>query len=178
MKHVYGTRWSGRKRGPLKALTEAEARRRFDGLVAEPDHWFSVGVKRDGASELAAPEFILEILPHAEYVKVIFVDQHHTQRFSYGFRDLGGRMFMTNIKESRYPDGDRFHPLNESIWNESIVIDQTGYVKHVVYGYSVNETHLSEYRDVDVSENWEDVPVFGDWERFGEFDRWLPRRES
>ncbi|MDA3803986.1 hypothetical protein ACMT9U_06535 [Clavibacter sp. Sh2036] len=168
---IYGTRWSGRKRAPLEALTESEARRRFDGLVPEPDHWFSVGVKRDGASDLAAPEFILEVLPHAEYVKVLFVDQYHTLRFAYGFRDLGGRMFMTNVKENRYPDAERFHPLNESVWSQSIVIEPTGYVKEVAYDLLAKERHLSEYRDVDVSPNWEDVPEFGDWERFGEFDR-------
>jgi hypothetical protein len=176
--HVYGTIWSGRKRGPLRDLTEAEARRRFDGLVPEPDHWFSVGVKRDEVGELAAPEFILEILPHARYVKVIFVDQHHTQRFAYGFTKMEGRMFMTDVTKHRYPDADRFHPLNEAVWYESTLIKPAGYVKEVVYDYSVNETHLSEYRDVDVRENWEDVPVFGGWERFGEFDRSLPRRES
>jgi hypothetical protein len=80
----------------------SEARRRLDGFVAEPDPWFSVGAKRDGASELAASDFILEVLPHAEYVKVIFVDQHHTQRFAYGFKKLDGRMFMRHVTESRY----------------------------------------------------------------------------
>jgi hypothetical protein len=130
-----------------------------------------VGVKRDEVSELAAPEFILEVLPHAEYVNVLFVDQHHTQRFAYGFKKLDGRMFMRHVMESRYPDADRFHPLNESIWSESMVIEPTGYVKETVYDYSVNETHLSEYRDADASPNWEDVPEFGDWERFGKFDR-------
>ncbi|MDA3803985.1 hypothetical protein ACMT9U_06530 [Clavibacter sp. Sh2036] len=171
MMYVYGTRWSGRKRGPLEALTESEARRRFDGLVAEPDHWFSVGVKRDEADELAAPEFILEILPHAKYVKVIFVDQHHTQRFAYGFTNMEGRMFMTDVTEHRYPDAERFRPLNEAVWYESMLIKPTGYVKETVYDYSVNETHLSEYKDVDVTANWEDVPEFGDWERFGKFGR-------
>ncbi len=171
MLYIYGTRWSGNKRGMLKSLTEDEARQRFDGLVEQPHHWFSVAAMRDGAGPHAAPEFVLEVLPHAEFIGVQFLDQHHSKRFSYGFRKSDSRMFMESVVEHRYADDTSFHRMNESRLVEEMVIRPDGYVKQFVNDYTTNETHISEYRGVDVSGNWEKVPVFGDWEGFGRFER-------
>jgi len=80
-------------------------------------------------------------------------------------------MFMTDVTENRYPDAERFHPLNETVWTSSMLIKPTGYVRETAYDLAAKEQHLSEYRDVDVSPNWEGVPEFGDWEHFGKFGR-------
>jgi hypothetical protein len=155
----------------LEPLFEEEALRRFTGLVPEPHHWFSVAAHRVGAAADDAPEFVLEILPHAEFVNVNFVDQYHTQKVSYGFKKMNGKLFMTNITEHNHPEGRRFFAMDESLSVEQIVIKPDGYVKQVLYDYQVGKTSLSEYRGVDVAGNWQELPEFGAWEELGEFER-------
>lgn len=122
MLHVYGTRWSGNKRGMLKPLTEDEARIRFNGEMKQPHLGFSVAAKREAVGPDAAPEFVLEVLPHAEFIGVNFPDQRHSKRFSYGFRKTGLRMSLESVIELHYADESGFHRLNETQVIEEMII--------------------------------------------------------
>jgi hypothetical protein len=171
LRYTYCRSWSGKRKGPLDPLSAEEARRRFEGLVPEPNHWFSVAAQRVGGAVDDAPEFVLEILPHADFINVKFVDQYHTQRFLYGFKKLDSKLFMTNITEHNYPEEPRFFDLDESLTVEQIVIKPSGYVKQVLYDYKYGKRNVSEYRGVDVAGNWQEIPEFGEWDELGEFER-------
>ncbi|KZC96525.1 MULTISPECIES: hypothetical protein [Clavibacter] len=171
MKYIYCERWDGEFNEPINPLSEADARNRFDGLVPEPDHWFSVAALKDDARDRTVPEFLLEVIPHADFVNVSFLDELGRQRFRYGFTNLQGRLFMSNVTEHRYPADRSFHRINEANAVEEFVFKPEGYAKHVVMDDADPLTHVSEYREVKMDRHWERVPQFGDWEHLGKFDR-------
>jgi len=171
VRYEYCREWDTASRTPLEPLSEMEARQRFEGQVPEPDHWFSVAALRDDSRPDSVPDFTLEVLPHAEFVNVAFLDEFASERFNYGLTRIDDRLFMSHVTEHRYPDDGRHHGLHEATFVEEFLFRPDGYVKRVVMDESDSMTHASEYRDVDVAQHWQEVPGFGDWEPLGVFSR-------
>jgi hypothetical protein len=172
MDYKYCHRWDTESRTTIDPISEEEAKRRFRGEVAEPDHWFSGVASKHPGVEGAAPEYVLEVLPRASYVNVNFLDPSCDQRYSYGFTRMDDSLFMSHVTEHRYPGRPQHYGLDEALYVAQYLYKPDGYTKEVVMDDSDPTTHVSEYRDVDVSRHWEPVPEFGVWESLGQFKRW------
>ncbi len=172
MDYEYCHRWDTASRTPDDPISEEEAERRFRGEVAEPHHWFSVFASKHPGVEGVAPEYLLEVLPGASYINVKFLDPYCNERYGYGFTPLHDSLFMSHGTEHRYPGKPQHHGLDEAIYVAQYLYKLDGYAKEVVMDDSDPLTHVSEYRDVDVSKHWEPVPEFGAWESLGKFGRW------
>jgi hypothetical protein len=172
MDYKYCHRWDTESRTTIDPISEEEAKRRFRGEVAEPDHWFSGVASKHPGVEGAAPEYVLQVLPRASYVNVNFLDPSCDQRYSYGFTRMDDSLFMSHVTEHRYPGRPQHYGLDEALYVAQYLYKPDGYTKEVVIDDSDPTTHVSEYRDVDVSRHWEPVPEFGVWESLGQFKRW------
>lgn len=149
--------------------TEEEARKLF--ASSNTDDWFSVAAFKDDLPNTAIPEFTLEVLPHAEFIKVFFYDQHRSIRFIYGLRTTGDKLFLEYTTQYTYPDDSHYHERNESSVIESFRFEPGGTVQHRINDKSKPTIQVSDRRPVDVSSNWEPVPGFGQWGHLARFDR-------
>ncbi len=170
-RYVYGRAWN-----PIfwdmKPVSEAEARVRF--ASDDDDDWFSVAAFAEGVPDDGIPEYVMEILPHAEYMKVHFYDQSRNLRFIYGLRKHGDAMFLEKIVEYTYPDDGVQHRLDECSVVESLNYKPDGLVHQRKNDKSKPVVEEADYRGVDVSSHWEPVPEFGQWDRIARFDREKP----
>lgn len=170
-RYVYGRAWN-----PISwdvgDMTEAEARRRF--ASDDDDDWFSVAAFAEGVPDDGIPEYVMELLPKAEYVNVQFFDPSRSLRFVYGFRKHGDAIFLDNIVEYTYPDDGMQRRVSESSVMESLSYRPDGLVHQQKEDSSKSTVEEADYRDVDVSSHWEPIPEFGQWDAIARFDREAP----
>lgn len=171
MKYEYCSQWNKKLLKPIELLSDEQARARFNGEVPEPDHWFTIVAFADDAVGGQAPEFYIELTPHAAVAKTFFVDQHGSVHFIYGFRLKDDRLFLQSITEYRYPDTSKFYRQNECMEVESFQFEVTGLVHRRLHDKSKEFVQESDIRDVDVSGHWEPVLKFGQWASLGRHDR-------
>lgn len=171
MDYAYCREWNDAQWAPIDPISADEARLRFDGGVTESLQWFSVVARRDGVHDDGPVEFVLEVLPHADYVKVKFFEVSHSLGLSFGFTKVEGRLFLDEIVQYTYDDGASYH-----LESEASVIDASSFVTDGLVHRTVDDTSKptvleEDYRGVDVSAHWEPIPEFGQWESLGRFRR-------
>ncbi|KZC93893.1 hypothetical protein AWH51_00550 [Clavibacter tessellarius] len=76
------------------------------------------------------------------------------------------------MTEHRYPIEPQYYGPDEAVYVAQYLYKPDGYTKEVLMDDADPLTHVSEYRDVDVSKHWEPVPEFGAWASLGKFNRW------
>jgi hypothetical protein len=172
MRYIYCHRWNDWLWQPRQPLREKQARARFNGEVPDPNDWFSVVAFGDGMPDSGVPDYVLEVLPHAAYINVFFYDMTHNLRFIYGFEKTEGRMFLSELTEYTYPDDGKRYTQGDCTIVESFIYRPDGYVRSRLDDNARPTIEVTEYRDVDVSAHWEDIPEFGNWEPFGRHYRW------
>ncbi len=171
-RYVYGRAWN-----PISwdvgDIPEAEAGVRF--ASDDEDDWFTVAAFAEGVADDGIPEYVMEMLPKAEYVKVQFYDLSRSLRFIYGFRKLDDAMFLDSIVEYTYPDDGIQRRRNECSVVEMLDYKPDGLVHQYKNDKSKPTVEEADYRGVDVSSHWEPIPQFGQWDSIARFDRGTPR---
>ena len=169
IKYIYCERWAYSACEPAGPLSEAEARTRFEGKVPDPDDWFTVAGLQGDAESASVPEFVLEVTPGAEFVYTHLVDQWQRICFIYNFRDIDGRLFLFNRVEYSYPEDDRYLNQAQASRIESILFRPDGYMRRRLKDKSKATNEEWEYKDVELVDNWEAKPEFGEWVALGRY---------
>jgi hypothetical protein len=157
---TYATEWSGR---PIQPVDEATARARHRPKATET---YAVAL---GEPVLVA----IEVQDPHEFIGVIFADHLSRHRMQYFFRGADGQLFLTNIAEWEYA-GDSDPDLGAPVVREW-VFGQDGSLRITTFNKVLKENLMETAKEpVDVSDNWEPVPEFGDWASITRPDRDKP----
>jgi hypothetical protein len=180
---VYGSAWNEEYRCMVDVIGEAEARQRF---TAGP--WFSVAVGDGLATDLdqarqarvdgieqPIPRFSLELEPGPSFVNTHFYDAHGSIVVIYSFdRHSTEQFFLEEITVYTYPGQPRHYGQHECLRVETLEFTTNGTARNIVDDRSQSLIQSIERKDVDLSQNWEPVPGFGDWAGLGRADRSSP----
>jgi len=177
---VYGQRWNSTMGFMIDSTTEDDARKRY---VDGP--WFSVaigeGLLTSPAQSRAAkaagrprpiPEFSLELMPGATAINTFFYDDYEgSVKAIYGWRPEDGRLFLHDVTIYTYPDEPGYYGQNESLFIDSFEfhLDSTSREEHT--DMTTRVVNAIDRRNVDLTKNFEPIPVFGDWAGLGRADR-------
>lgn len=164
--HYFG-RWNTVLDEPIDPLTREEALKRF-----ETGPWFSVGVSDDPqfGKPGIIPEAVLELEPKATAAAVWFFTSQGSATVRYNFREMEGRLFLTNAVTYEYPD-DKKHELDESTQTDNMRFKPAGEVVTHRRIKATRSVQKAEQDGVDVSGNWEDIPEFGEWDSLLRWER-------
>jgi hypothetical protein len=176
---VYGHQWNDGMRFMIDSTTEADARKRY---VDGP--WFSVAIgegllispAQSRAAEAAGqvrpiPEFSLELMPGATTIKSFFYDDEGSVKAIYRWHPEDGCLFLRDVIIYTYPEEPRFYGQNESLFIDSFRfhLDSTSREEHT--DMTTRVVNATDRRNVDLTKNFEPIPVFGDWAGLGRADR-------
>ncbi len=171
MEFSYCREWNDAQWVAIDPMSAEEARLRFEGRVAEPFHWFSVVARRDGVQDDGPVEFILEVLPHADYIKAKFFEVSHSLGLTFGFTTIDARLFLDEITQYSYGDGAGYHLESDATVIDASSFAADGSVHRTLDDTSKPTVSEEDYRNVDVSVHWEPIPEFGQWESLGRYKR-------
>ena len=163
----YFARWNPILDQPMDSLSSDEAARRF-----EVGPWFSVGVSEDPhfGQPRIIPSAILELEPRATAAAVWFYAIEGTVTLRYNFRQIHGRLFLTNAVTYDYADS-RKHTLDESVQTENMHFNPNGDVVTHRRIKATQTVQKAEQHGVDVTGNWEEIPRFGEWDSLLRWER-------
>lgn len=165
MKYLYGVNWHEQLRKPIKEMTEAAARKRFQTgpqlcVAAGPD--LQAGM---------VPDFMLLIGAEGQAVRTQFFDEHGSVDTMYAFEvpdlDQPDRMFLHQVTLWLYPDEPRVHSFDQSIATTTLRFTPEGEARRRMTATGAPQARVSRYQDVDVSAHWAPRITFGDWQEFG-----------
>lgn len=161
---TYCQRWNDKLGKPIEPITEAEARHRFS---TDGPHWFTAVI-----GEAPEPDCAIELAAHATVVKSFFYYPDRSIRYIYEFdKHDDQRLFLSTVIRYEYPDKPGWHGQNEATLVEEIAYTPEGVCRITLDDTSKPTIEITDYRDVDVTPNWEAVPAFGDWASLARRDR-------
>ena len=176
---VHGHQWNDDMRFMMDVTTEEDARKRY---VDGP--WFSVAIgeglltspAQSRAAEAAGqlrpiPEFSLEIMPGPPRSSRSSTSTKGSIKAIYAWRPEGVRLFLFDVIIYTYPDESRFYGQNESLFIDSFEFHLDGTSREEHTDMTTRMVDATDRRDVDLSKNFEPIPVFGDWAGLGRADR-------
>ncbi len=146
--------------------------------------WFGVLLLQEGHER---PSAYLQVCPRANGVQLHKLNEQGSIEAGYTWRAYydppdskpydgdEARVFLGTITWYVYPQEERFYMRNASLGNVSMVFGVDGYGKEeqvTKRGFGEPaDVETREFRDVDVSANWFEIPEFGDWDDFFHPDR-------
>lgn len=158
-------------------LTEEQAASRYSLDALRRQDWFGIVLMEPGDDR---PRSYLQMCPRANGVVLERVNPHGTIETAYSWgayydpadpQPYTGdeeHIFLGGITSYMYPDSDRFYRRSASIEHVSLEFRPDGYAKRervISHGFNQpSEVETREFRDVDVSANWFQIPEFGDWD--------------
>ncbi len=165
-RETYGLDWNFRHHRPIDALTEEEARSRYQS----GEHVvIAVGAP-------LRPEVVIEVHWNNQYLGVWFFDNLGRQATKFQFTRYGNdRLFLNSVTAWKYP-GDTARGLHMSILVDEFTFETDGRAVRIIKDDIAQETVTQQRTGVDVSTNWEPVPTFGDWASIARFERAGPSR--
>lgn len=111
---------------------------------------------------LDAPDAVLEITRSEDFARVFFVDKYGRRQASYTFLQVDAdRMFLEEVTVWDYPDVPDSDEPNSI---ESTVIAQDGTSVETTEDFVAGEIITRQYRDIPLTDYWEPVPAFGEWD--------------
>lgn len=162
-----------------KEISVEDAAERYRLDAARRDDWFGIVLLGEGQER---PGAYLQMCPRANGVELHKLDAYGSVEVAYTWRAYytpsdtapyvgdESRVFLSTITWYAYPDEPRFYLRNASLGNVSMTFGVDGYGKEervTKRGFGEPaDVETREFRDVDVSANWFDIPAFGDWDRF------------
>jgi hypothetical protein len=177
MKYIYCEHWDDRRREPRELLMEHEARLRYEAGTTEPKNWFTVAaVGEDGEYEDVLMG-VMEVLPFGAFIRTRILDDLNRTGVVYHFKRVNELMFLSSIIHYTYEDNVAYTGVARAAVVEELEFRVEGaYMKHTLDAIASPTIEVREYRDVDLSANWEPTPAFGDWGAFVEYRGGLPAR--
>ena len=166
-KFVYGKEWNEKLRKMSQPISEDEARSRF---VNGPR--FSVA--KLPYEDAGVPFYSMEIEPNLSAVNVIFYDEFGSISKLHGFRRIGGQLFQDSSVSYVYADRNRLNRMNDAIILKTVDYDPAGVGRITTDDKSQPTIERVSYDNVDISDNWEAIPEFGNWDSLGRRDRSSP----
>ncbi len=160
-----------------KELAPAEAEARYTLNAVNRSDWFGIVLMEPGDTR---PRSYLQMCPRANgvvlqklgpsgsidasYTWSAYFDPANPQPYA-GDRD---RIFLDGIVWYAYPDDEKFYARMDSLGHIDMEFRADGYAKQdrvISHGFNQpSEVETREFRDVDVSANWFQIPEFGDWD--------------
>lgn len=152
---TYCERWNDIMKKPIEIISRDEAAKRY-----KSGELFSVVV-----GEVAKPTALLEIRWETNYAAAWFFDDKVRRMLAYTFTRVDEeRLFLSEIATWTYADEARGR-FNDARHLERITYTQEGGVHREVEDESASDEMLVEdYSGVDVTDHWQTVPRFGEWE--------------
>jgi hypothetical protein len=168
-RYEYCHRWSFARKGPVTELTRDEAEARFKGQRKDPDDWFSVVARAPEGPAAGVIEFVLEVTEHAGFINTFLCDEWGSIRYIYNYRRESAGMFLFCREEYTYPDEPRQFFQHEWLSVETIVFKLDGDMIRTLNQKSRPTIEEWEYHDVDMSDNWEAIPEFEQWDAIAKY---------
>jgi len=153
----------------MTELTRDEARARFDGRRKEPDDWFSVVARLEDDAGVGAIDYVLEVTEHADFINTVLCDEWGSIKYFYSFRREPAGMFLFSRKEFTYPNEARRFLQHQWLAVETIMFKLDGSMTRRLNEKSRPTIEEWEYHDVDMSDNWEAVPEFEQWDAIAKY---------
>lgn len=160
-------------------LTTAQAEARYSLNLSQRDDWFGIVLIESGEER---PRAYLQMCPRANGVVLHKLSAHGSIEASYTWGAYysvpGGelyegdehRIFLGSIYWYGYPEGEKFYRRTAITGSVGMTFAPDGYAKEdrvTKKGFNQpDEVETREFRDVDVSANWFEIPAFGDWDAF------------
>ena len=160
-------------------LTAEEARARYDLNAVRRKDWFGIIPVGDDGER---PRSFLAMGPQANGVELQRLDANGSVTASYiwrayyqptkeePFTRIQERVFLGSITWYTYPDGDRFLGRTECLGHVMMNFRPDGHGterRTIKHGFGTPpDVEVREFRDVDVSINWFEIPAFGEWGPF------------
>jgi hypothetical protein len=168
-RYEYCYQWSFARRVPMTELTRDEARARFDGRREGPDDWFSVVARAEDGAGVGAVDYVLELTEHADFVNTVLCDEWGSIKYFYSFRREPAGMFLFSRKEFTYPDERRRFLQHQWLAVETITFKLDGSMTRRLNEKSRPTIEEWEYHDVDMTDSWEPIPEFEQWDAIGKY---------
>lgn len=169
MEYTYSRKWSFPGCKPRDSFDSRMAQKRFNSRGAVEDHLIAVAAWTDGKTMKGIPEFVLEVTPGAGFIYTYLLDEWNRICYIYHFEKIEAQMFLFNRVRYTYPDEPKqFHQF-QATSIESIGFRENGYMKRKLNDKAKVTTEEWEYSNVDMSDNWEPVPEFGEWADLGKY---------
>lgn len=109
-----------------------------------------------------APDAVLEVTRSEDFARVFFLDEHQREQASYTFVQVDAdRMFLEEVTVWDYPDTPDSDEPNSI---ESTTIAQDGTSVETTQDFVAGEIITRQYRDIPLTDYWEPVPTFGEWD--------------
>lgn len=168
----YMTGWGHIKGLPGQPIKESSARSCYETGMGVRTKRFTAAVYDDEISA-TMPRCYLEIQPMADFITVYFLNQPGSIDMIFSFNKKEGRLFLTEITDYEYPDEERRHGRDKCLKVISAHHGVDGIVKLTTNIRTSRTVTVEDYRDVDVSTHWDEIPEFGRWESLiRKNDRW------
>ncbi|MPZ93905.1 MAG: hypothetical protein GEU96_03120 [Propionibacteriales bacterium] len=95
-----------------------------------------------------------------DHLGICFVDDDGRRLFEFSFRKVSDQqLFLSTLKRWQYPAGAKADPRDADLI-ETIYYQQDGIVSHHLDDSHTGNTTVTDYKEVDVSDHWIDVPTF------------------
>ncbi|MPZ93906.1 MAG: hypothetical protein GEU96_03125 [Propionibacteriales bacterium] len=155
---TYCLKWNARLRKPIDVVSEDKARARDAAARAGKNVDYYTIVFGDPQ----LPDAFLEVVWENDFLAVWFVDDDGRRLIEFGFRKVSAQqMFLTEIGRWQYPAGARADYRDAELI-ETLYYEQEGIVSHHLDDSQTGRTTITDYKEVDVSDHWIDVPAFDD----------------
>ncbi|KZC93894.1 hypothetical protein [Clavibacter tessellarius] len=150
---------------------------RYETGTTEPKNWFTVAaVSEDGEYEDVLMG-VLEVLPFGAFIRTRILDDHNRTGVVYHFKRFDEKMLLSSIIHYTYENDVAYSGVaRAAVVGELEFKVEGASMKHTLDVTASLTIEVREYRDVDLSANWEATPVFGDWGAFVEYRGGLPAR--
>lgn len=116
----------------------------------------------------------VEISASRRFHKVTFYDRFGSKEKVHNFDRENDRLFLATSLRYTYPPEEKFYWQNEHIGFVELKYQTSGVVQRIDDVKTNPTQRVTEYRDVDVQPNWEDIPEFGNWGSIMRRDRSKP----
>lgn len=160
-------------------LTEEQAESRYSLNAVRRQDWFGIVLMEAGDDR---PRSYLQMCPRANGVVLERVNSQGSIETAYSWgayydpadpQPYTGdetRIFLGGMTSYVYPDDDRFFRRSASLGHVSMEFRPDGYAKKdrvKANGFDrPSDVETREFRGVDVSANWFQIPEFGNWDAF------------
>jgi hypothetical protein len=169
---VYGQRWNDPMRFIIDAISEEQARVRFqtgpyftvakgEGLLTDSGQARVVGVAAP------VPEYSLDMTAGAENIRANFYTTGGSLGALYHWRQEKERMFLHQVSVYQYPDDEAYYGQDEALVFTSISFTVDGFSKTYIDDKSKSMIDLEDRCEVPLDAHWEPIPAFGEWDAFG-----------
>lgn len=168
-KFEYCYQWNFMTKAPITELSRDEARARFGGGRKEPDDWFSVAARAQEGPSAGAVDYVLEVTQHADFINTFLCDEWGSIKYIYNFRREPAGMFFFCRTEYTYPDEAQQFFQHEWLTAENILFKLDGSMKRRLKQKSRPGVEQWDYHGVDMSDNWEVIPDFEQWDAIARY---------